>query len=73
MTTKKEINDYLKRNPDLLKWVNSCSLCGAIGYKLNMPKFDETGHVGFKNLRTFLQPLEVNENGICMQCAKFIK
>ena len=73
MRTKKEADDYLRRNPSFLKWMNSCSLCGTIGYRPDMPEFDAENiepSFAFKNLRTYFQPLEVSEHGICTQCAR---
>ena len=70
----KERNDgllYLRDYPQLRKWMNQCVACQRLGYKPEMP--DEiTPGFGAKNLRRYFAELEVNEVGLCSQCASAI-
>lgn len=74
MRYKKDSELYLKMYPDLLKWINECPVCHSNGYKPEMPD-----HIGGEdsfagtNIRMYFKPLEVDENGFCMQCSKLLR
>ena len=66
-----DIDAYLQVFPSLRKWINECPICHARGYKPEMPE-----HIGGefsiagKTIRKALQPMEVDELGICLMCSK---
>jgi hypothetical protein len=68
---KKDSELYLNMYPELLKWINECPICRSKGYKPEMPE-----HIGGEysiaayNIRKYFKPLEVEENGFCLQCSK---
>jgi hypothetical protein len=67
----KEINDgllYLRTYPQLRKWVNQCVACQRLGYKPEMPEQITPG-VAAKTIRRFFPEMEVNNVGLCEQCA----
>ncbi len=71
MRQKKDSELYLKMYPDLLKWINECPLCHTKGYKPEMP--DHVGgqySIAAKNIRKYFRPLDVDDNGICLECSK---
>lgn len=71
MNHKKDSELYLKMYPELLKWINECPICHSKGYNLEMPE-----HIGGEdsiasyNIRKYFKPLEVDKNGLCLQCSK---
>ena len=71
MKYKKDSELYLKTYPKLLKWINVCPFCKKKGYKPEMPEsIGLAGSVAAKNLRSYFQPLEVDEYGICLDCVR---
>ena len=74
MTRQKDIDQYLKSYPALLKWINECPACHFKGYKPDMPE-----HIGgeysiaARHIRQFFRPLEVDEAGFCMMCSRLQK
>ena len=74
MTRQKDIDQYLKSYPELLKWINECPVCHFRGYKPDMPEHIGGEHsMAERNIRRFFRPLEVNEAGLCMVCARLQK
>lgn len=65
MKHKKDSELYLKMYPGLLKWINECPICHSKGYKIEMPE-----HIAAYNIRKYFKPLEMDENGFCLQCSK---
>lgn len=71
MKYKRDSELYLKMYPELLKWINECSICHSKGYKPEMPE-----HIGGEysiasyNIQKYFKPLEVDKNSLCEQCAK---
>lgn len=62
---------YLKMYPELLKWINQCPICQSKGYKPEMPDHISREHsIAAYNIRKYFKPLEVDENGLCLQCSK---
>jgi hypothetical protein len=57
--------------PGLLKWINECPICHSKGYKVDMPE-----HIGGEysvaanNIRKYFKPLEVDDDGFCLQCSR---
>ena len=67
--------NYLKRNPELEKWINTCIICNTKGYKPEMPNHTVDGvfNNGHFQVQRFFDPLRVNELNICEQCEAFAK
>ena len=61
-------DDYLAKYPRFLKWMNQCVACGRKGYKPEMPPNDDPKFTG-QNLRSYFEPLAVNDVNLCTQCA----
>jgi hypothetical protein len=65
---------YLKTYPKLNKWINECCICHSKGYKPDMPE-----HIGGEysvaanNIRRLFKPLELNDDGVCLQCSRHLK
>lgn len=71
MRRQKDAELYLRKYPELNKWINECPICHSKGYKPDMPEHISTeGSVAAKNIRMYFRPLEVDEGGFCLQCAK---
>lgn len=74
---KNEAEEYLKKNPDLKKWINECLCCHKKGYKPEMIKYvinmQTCADYGKKNLSNFYNPLPLNEDGLCEDCEKVLK
>ena len=77
MNRKDEGLDYLKRYPELKKWMSTCICCGSIGYAPELPEVltknsgtGEYGTMAAQNIRRYFQPLRVNELSICDICQK---
>jgi len=52
---------WISKHPQYRKWINECIACYAKGYKSGMPSH---------HVRGYFNPLSVNEQGLCDQCAK---
>lgn len=61
--------DYLRRFPELRKWVRECPACHRIGYRPDLP---ERLGVDMKaqSLRQYFRPMETDELGFCMTCSR---
>jgi hypothetical protein len=60
---------YLKMYPkQTQRWMNRCGACQRLGYKPEMPE-DITPGCLAQNLRSYFEPLLVNEIGLCPMCA----
>ena len=70
---------YLDKYPRLMKWMNQCVSCQAIGYKPEMPdsaeshrelRLKQTPSEGaeFMNIRYRFKCLPLNEHGLCDVC-----
>lgn len=64
---------YLRTYPRLMKWINTCGGCGAIGHKPELPK-EITRRGGqwtvcAQNLRSMFNELAVNDAGLCEMCS----
>ena len=65
---KSEADLYLQEYPRLLKWINQCVACQHKGYKPELPEELPPGFAA-QNLRKYFDELQLNENGLCPQCA----
>jgi hypothetical protein len=64
-----EGSEYLKRYPDLLRWMNQCIACGSRGYRPDLPEnIRPYPSHGARTLRQHYQPLPVDDVGLCEQC-----
>jgi hypothetical protein len=68
-TKKRDADIYLRDHPSLRKWINQCAICNKQGYKPDLPS-NIPNSAAPKNLRSFLPMLELNEEGLCDQCAQ---
>jgi hypothetical protein len=69
-----DVESYLTAYPKLRKWINECIMCHTKGYKPNMPKdLHPWGSAAAKNLRSYLKPLELNEDGLCESCSHILR
>jgi hypothetical protein len=60
---------WLNAFPRVRKFLNQCVVCQEMGY--DPQKIKNKKGLGFqKNLEKFFRPLEINEIGICADCAK---
>jgi len=60
--------------PELGKWINECPICHSKEYKPDMPEhISREGSVAVGNIRKYFRPLEVDEDGNCLQCAECLK
>ena len=56
--------------PRAARWVNTCLICHAQGYKPEMPEtLNQDQTILKNNLMRYFKPLAVNDLGICAQCA----
>jgi hypothetical protein len=64
-------DNYLAHFPKFQRWINQCAACGHKGYKPEMPEHigKNTYNVGADRLRQFFQPLQLDADGLCDQCA----
>ena len=70
---EKEIDRYLKKYPQLQKWLNQCLCCGATGYRPDMPEhIGGEGSIFGDQLRRMLRLLAVDETGLCEVCRRAI-
>ena len=70
-----DADSYVNAFPELRKWIRVCPLCGAKGYDPEMP--DSVGgsldpRYAARYIKGSLNPLEVDDMGICLVCAKYI-
>ena len=69
----RETHDYLSQYPDLERWLNTCSACGARGYKPDLPdNIYPWFNVAADNLRKLFDPLPLDARSLCNQCASAI-
>jgi hypothetical protein len=59
---------YLHTYPRLAVWINRCVACQRLGYKSALPIQLGKGR-GAANLRKYFPEMDVNEMGLCDQCA----
>jgi len=60
---------WLNAFPGVRKFLNQCVICQEVGY--DPKKIKKKQGLGFqKNLKRFFRPLEINDIGICTDCAK---
>ena len=65
-TRRTGVEDYLTLYPDIAdRWVNRCLACGRVGFKPEMPD----GARGAHFLKTEIEPLSLNDRGMCRVCA----
>jgi len=68
---KSEADLYLRQYPELHQWLNVCGVCGARGYKPDLPdNIYPWANVSADHLRAYFRPLSLNEAGLCEQCAE---
>lgn len=60
-----EGSDLARLNPAASKWVVKCVLCGHEGLDPEMPADSRFA----RNLTRSLEPLALDEGGVCNQCA----
>lgn len=68
--------EYIDRNPVCKKWINECICCHRIGYSPEMPEKITPDEFGFNYsnlIRSYFEPLVLNDNGVCEVCEKLIK
>jgi len=72
---KNEGQEYIRAFPKFKKWINECKVCHRQGYKPDMPDkitvVEGSYEVYF--IKKYFEPLELNEDGICEQCAAMLK
>lgn len=80
MNRKEKGLNYLKQYPKLSKWINTCVCCGSIGYSPNLPTEitknwgqGEFSTAATQNIRSYFQPLDVNEMSVCETCQRFMQ
>lgn len=64
--------EYKKQYPSTQKWLNVCIVCQTEGYKPELPQKIQPGILA-ENIRKYWYALEVNDIGICCDCAVHIK
>lgn len=69
--------DYLRKYPQLSKWINTCICCGSMGYNPKLPKSltrnlgqGEFSTISAQNIRKYFNPMSINELGMCETCQK---
>jgi hypothetical protein len=71
-----EGEDYLRMYPQLRKWINQCTACQAIGYKLELPlelsTYGGETSAAARKIRRFFNVLPLNDIGLCDVCKKFM-
>ncbi len=60
--------DYARMYPSASKWVVKCVACGREGLKPEMPADSRFA----RNLTRSLEPLALDERGVCKQCASAV-
>lgn len=71
---KNEAEEYLEQFLKTKKWINECIICHSKGYKPDMPEYIIREESFFAySIRHYFQPLTINDLGICLQCAKYLK
>jgi|KBSMisStandDraft_5_1062788.scaffolds.fasta_scaffold208441_3 hypothetical protein len=61
--------EYLNAFPRLRKFLNQCVVCQETGYDPERIKKKE-GKYFQARVREYFHPLEVNESGVCLECAR---
>jgi hypothetical protein len=62
-------DSYLQEFPDLVRWLNVCSRCGARGYKPELPaNIYPHPNIAANELRKHFAPLALNAEGVCSEC-----
>lgn len=70
--------DYLKRYPNLSKWIIQCRSCGQKGYRTDLPEqihpSDAVPHLQWndKYIRKYFKPLELDNRCYCNMCSILI-
>lgn len=60
---------YINCYPGLKKWINECAACHRKGYSLSIPdRINDTAKIEY--IKKYFQPLALDANGLCEQCAK---
>jgi len=68
---RSESDLYLRQYPELHLWLNVCGVCGARGYKTDLPdNLYPWPNLAADHLRAYFPPLDLNEIGLCEQCAE---
>lgn len=67
--TFSDAQDYVRAYPAAAKLVRRCRACGREGYRPDM----SNGERFARNLRRMLEPLELDEDGLCSQCRHGLK
>lgn len=64
--------EYIKAYPKLKKWINECLYCHKKGYNPSIPDKITTvdGSLEVYYIKKYFQPLSLDKNGLCLQCAK---
>lgn len=66
---RKDNENYIRKYPEMRKWIIECVVCQSIGYKSNLPENIYPGVLA-QNIRKIYNELEVNEINICNDCEK---
>jgi hypothetical protein len=61
--------EYLNAFPRLRKFLNQCVVCQETGYDPERIKKKE-GKYFQARIREYFHPLEVNDRGVCSECAR---
>ena len=65
MREKRELSDWIARDPRARKWMVSCMTCGRVGFEADSPE-------EFFN-RYWLErlgPLRISDDGRCQECVR---
>ena len=60
---------YVDQYPDLVRWLRTCTLCGATGHDPELPD-QPFPHftMGARNIKAYFPPLSIDEHGRCDMC-----
>ncbi len=63
---------YINAFPRFKKWINECICCHSKGYDPSMPSNigGEQKNLGTYYIKKYFNPLSINKDGLCEQCAK---
>ena len=68
-----QADQYLKKYPELHRWINVCGGCGARGTRSDLPdNIYPRFNLATEHLREYFRPLALNEIGLCEQCAQAV-